>query len=82
MVKHKTAVNIPEEKSHIYKDKRAIKGHRYNFDQGEIIAAESIERPERSVEATYSNHKKETINKTFDLPVCYYGVLEKHMPQR
>ena len=79
MAEHKTAANNKEENCHIYKNKRATIGYTFNFDQVEIIATESIERPKIIVEEIRTKLTKETINKAFDLPTCYYRVLEKHM---
>ena len=54
MVEHETAVNNKEDKIHIYKQKRATKGHNFNFDKVEIIATESIERPRRILELLHT----------------------------
>ena len=70
MVEHKTEFNNKEEKSHIYKHKRATKGHKFNFAQVGILATESNERPGRIIEAIPTKITEEAINKAFNQPAC------------
>ena len=40
---------------------------------------QSIVRRRGITEAIYTKFTNWAINKAFDLPACYYGVLQKHM---
>ena len=70
MVEHRTSVNKMEEKSSIYKYKRATKDLKLKFKQVENLATESIERPRRIVEAIHTKLTVGALNKTFDLQAC------------
>ena len=56
----------------------ATKCLNFNFEEVQILARESIERPVRIIEAIRTKLMEETVNKTFVLPACYYRILERY----
>ena len=69
MMEHKKAVENKEERSHIFQHYRESKGHRFNFSRCKILATENRVRPRKFSESS--------INRSVDIPSCYYNILRK-----
>ena len=72
---HQTAVEKREERSHIYKHYRDTQGHRFNFNDVQILATEKLMMPRRFLEGIYTKFNEKAINRSINVPAYYYGII-------
>ena len=54
-----------------------IRGHTFNFDECKILATENKVRSRKFLEAVHSKLTSNSINRSVDIPPCYYNILKK-----
>ena len=64
MTEHKKAVENREERSHILQHYRESRGHRINFSQSKVLAAENRVRPRKFIEAAHAKFSAISINRS------------------
>ena len=51
------------------------RGHRFNFEDVEILATENLKYPRRLLEGMHTKMTKNTINRAANIPTSYYGIM-------
>ena len=74
MMKHKKEVEN-KERSHIFQHYRESKCRRFNFSRCKILVIENRVGPRKFIEAAHTKFSESSINRSVDIPSCYYNIL-------
>ena len=74
---HMRSVNSKAENILMYKHALEMIGHELIFTQVKVLATETWDNTRKITEALHSNLNKKSLNKTWEVPKCYKGILEK-----
>jgi len=75
MAEHRAAVEKRDKRSHIYKHYMETRGHRFNFEDVEILATENSKYPRKLLEGMHTKLTKNTIYRAVHIPTFYYGIM-------
>ena len=83
MGEHQKEVMMRNGESHIYKNYRDTRGHKFHFEGVQVLATEKLEHPRKLLEGMYTRIIEITFHKYANVPT-YYQVIRPYrgMPIR